>query len=85
MEPKEIDAKLDALIEQLERIRAQQLEWVRRYFILLDFHETALRVWSCSRGGPGNEPCTLNESDDPNEVCMYHLAVKAQEEIRRGQ
>ncbi len=48
---------------------------------LAAFHKTALEQWSCF-SGPGNEPCRLNESDDPNEICMYHLAVAVRNKLK---
>ncbi len=40
---------------------------------LREFLDRVLEM-TCMAGG-NNEPCTLNESDDPREFCLYHLAV----------
>ena len=76
------DRAIDEIGATVDPIAAQNTELIRRYNILVRFHEAALQHRSCL-GGLGNEPCTLNnESDDQNEVCMYHLAVAAQEELK---
>lgn len=32
--------------------------------------------WCCYDHSIGNTPCTLNQSDDPKEICFYHLFLE---------